>query len=96
MAPTGYRGDVQIRSEEQQNPVADEALAITAVVRPILTGILYSLKADVVAEAGGRTGVKLKMLPRLRRPGDGDTGICFEYAVHDAVTPRRWRCRGAS
>lgn len=76
---------VQIRSEEQLNPVADEVSAITAVVRPILTGVLYSLKADVVAEAGGREGVKLKMLPRLRRPGDGDTGICFEYAVHDAV-----------
>ena len=26
------------------------------------------------------------MLPRLRRPGDGDCGICFEYAVHDALT----------
>jgi hypothetical protein len=76
---------VQIRSEEQLNPVADEVSAITAVVRPILTGVLYSLKADVVAEAGGREGVKLKMLPRLRRQGDGDTGICFEYAVHDAV-----------
>src|SRR5271157_3590287 len=25
------------------------------------------------------------MLPRLRRPGDGDVGICFEYAVHDAL-----------
>lgn len=25
------------------------------------------------------------MLPRLRRPGDGDTGICFEYAAHDAI-----------
>ncbi len=76
---------MQIRSEVQLNPVADEVSAITAVVRPILTGILYSLKADVVAEAGGIDGVKLKMLARLRRPGDGDTGICFEYAVHDAV-----------
>jgi hypothetical protein len=76
---------MQIRSEEQLNPVADEVSAITAVVRPILTGVLYSLKADVVAEAGGREGVKLKMLPRLRRAGDGDTGISFEYAVHDAV-----------
>ncbi len=26
-----------------------------------------------------------KMLPRLYRPGDGDCGICFEYAVHDAM-----------
>ncbi len=76
---------MQIRSEEQLNPVADEVSAITAVVRPILIGILYSLKADVVNEAGGREGVKLKMLPRLQRRGDGDTGICFEYAVHDAV-----------
>src|SRR5260370_30283233 len=25
------------------------------------------------------------MLSRLRRPGDGDIGICFEYAVHDAI-----------
>lgn len=76
---------MQIRSEVQLNLVADEVSAITAVVRPILTGILYSLKADVVAEAGGIDGIKLKMLSRLRRPGDGDTGICFEYAVHDAV-----------
>lgn len=76
---------MEIRTEKQLNPVADEVAAITAVVRPILTGILYSLKADVVSEAGGRNGVKLKMLPRLRRPGDGDCGICFEYAVHDAV-----------
>jgi hypothetical protein len=30
--------------------VADEVLALTAVVRPILTGVLYALKADVVAE----------------------------------------------
>jgi hypothetical protein len=25
------------------------------------------------------------MLPRLYRPGDGDVGICFEYAVHEAM-----------
>jgi hypothetical protein len=59
--------------------------ALFAVVAPILQGLLYGLKADVVAEAGGREQVKLKMLPRLRRPGDGDVGVCFEYAVRDAV-----------
>lgn len=26
------------------------------------------------------------MLARLYRPGDGDCGICFEYAVHDAIS----------
>src|SRR6266567_9273007 len=76
---------MEIRSERQLNGVADEVSAITAVVVPILIGTLYSLKGDVVAEVGGRENAKLKMLPRLRRPGDGDCGICFEYAVHDAL-----------
>lgn len=79
---------MEIRTERQLNPVADEVSAVTAVVIPILVGTLYSLKADVVDEVGGRENVKLKMLPRLRRPGDGDCGICFEYAVHDAVNNR--------
>ena len=74
-----------LRLETQQNPVADEVSAITAVVRPILLGVLFALKQDIVAEVGGYENVKLKMLPRLYRPGDGDCGICFEYAVHDAI-----------
>jgi hypothetical protein len=77
---------LQLQLELQRNQVADEVSAITAVVRPILRGILTSLKADVVAEAGGVEGLKLFMLARLRRAGDGDVGICFEYAVHDALT----------
>ena len=76
---------VSIRVESQQNPVGDEVSAITAVVRPILEGLLYALKMEVVAEIGGHDKVKLLLLPRLYRPGDGDIGICFEYAVHDAV-----------
>jgi len=78
-------GLVQLRSEFQENPVADEVSALTAVVRPILMGTLYALKKEVVEEAGGYDAVKLHMLARLRRPGDGDAGVCFEYAVHDAV-----------
>lgn len=39
----------------------------------------------MLAEVGGTEKVKLLMLPRLYRPGDGDIGICFKYAVHDAV-----------
>ncbi len=76
---------MQLRIQLQENLVADEVAAITAVVRPILEGTLYALKADVVEEAGGYQQVKLKMLPRLYRPGDGDCGLCFEYAVHDAL-----------
>jgi hypothetical protein len=76
---------VKLRTERQLNPVADEVLAVTAVVRPILQGVLYALKKDVVDQAGGYDDLKLKMLGRLHRPGDGDIGICFEYAVHDAL-----------
>lgn len=76
---------MEVRKEEQLNPVGDDVLALTAVVRPILTGVLNALKNDVVMEAGGIDNVKLKMLPRLYRPGDGDVGICFEYAVHEAM-----------
>ena len=76
---------LRLRLEWQRNPIADEVSALTAVVRPILQGVLFALKQDVVAELGGYASVKLKMLPRLYRPGDGDCGICFEYAVHDAV-----------
>jgi hypothetical protein len=77
---------MRVQEQRQLNPVTDEVLALTAVVRPILTGTLYALKADVVAEAGGYDEVKLKMLPRLYRKGDGDCGICFEYAVHEAIS----------
>ena len=56
-----------------------------AVVRPILSGLLHSLKVDVVQEVGTLEDLKLKMLPRLYRAGDGDCGICYEYAVHDAI-----------
>jgi len=76
---------MEIRVENQQSPVADEVAALFAVVRPILEGLLHALKTDVVNEVGGTAQVKLKMLPRLYRPGDGDCGICFEYAVHDAM-----------
>jgi len=77
---------MEIREERQLNPVADEVSALTAVVRPILEGTLYALKSDVVGEAGGYAALKLKMLPRMYRQGDGDCGICFEWAVHDAIS----------
>src|SRR5262249_21783759 len=77
---------MRVREQKQLNPVQDEVLALTAVVRPILAGTLYALKADVVEEAGGYDNLKVKMLPRLYRGGDGDCGICFEYAVHEAIS----------
>jgi hypothetical protein len=77
--------NIEIRTESQLNPVGDEVSALIAVIRPILQGLLYALKQEVVAEVGGFPNVKLLMLPRMYRAGDGDIGICFEYAVHDAI-----------
>jgi hypothetical protein len=79
---------MQLRLQFQESGVADEVAAITAVVRPILEGTLYGLKADVVEQVGGYDHCTLSMLSRLYRPGDGDCGLCFEYAVHDALNRR--------
>jgi hypothetical protein len=79
---------MQIRQERQLHPVADEVLALTAVVRPILKGLLYALKDDVAQKAAGREKISLALLARLYRAGDGDCGICFEYAVHEAMNRR--------
>lgn len=77
---------MDLRKEIQRNPVADEVQALVAVVIPILQGVLYAIKNEAVEDAGGLAGIKLRQLPRLYRPGDGDCGICFEYAVHDAIS----------
>lgn len=74
-----------IQREAQINQIADPHSALIALIRPILTGLLYSLKKDVVEEFNSYENIKLKLLPRLRRSSDGDVGICFEYAVHESI-----------
>ncbi len=79
---------LQLRVEDQRNPVADEVSALTAVVRPILEATMYALKNEIVQKVGGHDKVTLDLLARLYNPGDGDCGICFEWAVHDAMNRR--------
>jgi hypothetical protein len=76
---------MQLRIESQRNGVADEVSALIAVMRPILEGLLYSLPSHRVARLGGINAITLEDLARERRESDGDCGVCFEYAVHDAV-----------
>lgn len=77
---------MEIREEHQQNPVADKVSALIAVTRPIIAGVLHSIADEMIQAAGSeRTHLPLKMLGRLRKEGDGDCGIAFEYAVHDAI-----------
>jgi hypothetical protein len=62
--------EIEIRSEVQKNPVADEVSALIAVVRPILAGLLYALKQDVVREVGAISGRFLgshDLVPSWRR-----------------------------
>ncbi|MGW8378502.1 hypothetical protein [Streptomyces sp. ODS28] len=66
--------------------MADEVSALVAVTRPIIAGVYHSIGQDVVDAIGPREEIKLKLLGRIRSKGDGDTGIAFEYTVHDAVT----------
>lgn len=76
---------MDIRSEHQQNPVADDLSALVAVTRPILAGLLHSIGEEFLAAHGGREGLRLGDLGRVRKANDGDAGVAFEYAVHDAV-----------
>jgi hypothetical protein len=77
---------MEIREERQANPVEDPVGAYIAVARPILVSVLGSIAAEYLDPFhGDRGSVPLKMLGRLRARGDGDTGIAFEYAIHDAV-----------
>lgn len=69
----------------QINEVNSEYEALFSVIHPILTGLVYSLKHDVVDDVGGYNKITLELFTRLYEPGDGDCGICFEYAVHDAI-----------
>jgi len=77
---------VEIRAERQQNEVADPVSALVAVSRPIIAGVLQSISTEMIDAAGHtRESVPLKLLGRLRKRGDGDCGIAFEYAVHEAI-----------
>jgi hypothetical protein len=77
---------VQVREQRQQNEVADEVSALIAVTRPIVNGVLQSIRSEMIEPLGvAREQLPLKMVGRLRKEGDGDTGIAFEYAVHDAI-----------
>jgi len=72
----------------QINDVGDEVSALIAIVGPILNSILLSIKQEAAIDAGGYENILLRQLPRIYRPGDGDVGIAFEWAVHDAIRNR--------
>ena len=55
------------------------------MARPILRSTLFALAIERVERLGGHAKVTLHDLAREYREGDGDCGICFEYAIHEAI-----------
>ncbi len=77
---------VNISKYYQEGEIGSEVNALYAVVVPILKGITYSLKREMLSDFGlTYDTITLAQLARVYREGSGDAGICFEYAVHDAI-----------
>jgi hypothetical protein len=55
------------------------------MVVPVLEATLYSVHMDRIARLGGYEEWTLVDLAREYREGNGDAGICFEFAVHEAI-----------
>src|SRR5205823_146206 len=79
---------LKIAVERQNDIITDETRARVAMVRPIIRATLFALQAQRVNRLGGYAAITLADVAREYREGDGDCGVCFEYAVHDAIERR--------
>lgn len=75
-----------LQLEQQTAPISDALRGSIGLGLPVLKGILFALKGERVVRMGGYQAITLFDLAREYREGDRDCGICFEYAVHDALT----------
>ncbi len=76
---------MKIQKAMQNTPITDAARARIALTLPVLKGVLLALQHQRVERLGGYEKITLADLGREYREGSGDCGICFEYAVHDAL-----------
>lgn len=74
--------------EVQTGFVNEPIRARFAMVIPILRGMLFSTKRDIVEQAGGYENITLEMFCRVYNEHPGDYGICFEYALHNSIRGR--------
>jgi hypothetical protein len=74
-----------LREERQKSPVAEDVSALIAVTRPVIAGLLHSVADEQLEPHGGSKRIKLMHLGRVRKTNDGDLGVAFEYAIHEAV-----------
>lgn len=69
----------------QTEELADPVRAKFAMVVPILEATLFSMNRKRAERLGGYEKMTLWDVAREGREGSGDAGICFEWAVHDAI-----------
>lgn len=73
---------------KQINEISDPVRSKFAMVVPVIEATLFALNSERIARLGGLAQWTLADLAREYREGSGDAGICFEYAVHDAIARR--------
>lgn len=69
----------------QTEVISDPVRSKFAMVAPVIEATLNSLNTQRIARLGGLETITLSDLAREFREGSGDAGICFEYAVHEAL-----------
>lgn len=79
---------MRILNSVQVAAISDPVRSKLAMVLPVLEASLHSLKQERIERLGGLSKITLWDLAREFREGAGDAGICFEYAVHDAIARR--------
>lgn len=79
---------MRILTSLQNAEIEDAVRSKLTMVVPVLEATLYSLSRERIERLGGITAITLHDLAREFRAGTGDAGICFEYAVHEAIASR--------
>jgi len=74
--------------EVQEAEVGEAVRARYSMVASILRAMLYASNVGMVTALGGAQKITLEQLARIYQEGDGDYGICFEYALHDSIRAR--------
>jgi hypothetical protein len=77
-----------LQTEQQIGGITDALRTSIALGLPVLKGFLFALKGDRIERLGGYEKITLYDLAREYLEGTRDCGICFEYAVHDALSSR--------
>ena len=79
------RAYMKIIGAKQIGQTEDPVRAKIAKIIPVLKATLHSLAQIRIERLGGLEKITLRDLARESREGHGDAGICFEYAIHDAI-----------